>query len=246
MGSLLGGVKAGTLSGILYMGGLALFNAAVLYAFQADVVHALSQPPYNAYCVLTGGSNSTFTGTPQDCFDSVVTVLIPVAAFLGFFVTLAFAALLGTYYEVIPTRNALVKGEAVATATGVVLFLAGLSGEYFTDSAGYVVSVFFVAWTAFFGLVMTRLYLRYTRRVEFECQYPDLLRVIVDGRDLTGKWRTFATTSSHKVRAEVSDDASFREWEGNGGVSLEDPRSFETVMEVGGDGALRGKVSAKY
>ena len=69
---------------------------------------------------------------------------------------------------------------------------------------------------------------------------------MVDGRDCTGKARTFATTSSHKVRAEAAEDASFKEWEAAGGITLEDVRSFETVMEVNGDGKLTGKVGTKY
>ncbi len=245
MGSLLGGVKAGTLGGIVYLGGLALFNVGVLYAFQGDVVRALSQAPYNQFCIATGVSNSTFTGTPQDCFDSVVTILIPIAAFLGFFIALAFASLLGTYFERLPSR-AVVKGEVMAAGTGLVLFLVGASGEYFTDSTGYLVNGFFIAWTAFFGYLSARLYLRYTRRVDFDSQDPKLLRVLVDGRDLTGKWRTFATTSSHKIRAEVTSDASFKEWEGTGGVSIEDNRSFETVMEVKDAGTLKANVTDKY
>ena len=246
MGSLLGGVKAGTLSGIAYMGGLALFNAAVLYALQGGAVRALSQPPVNAYCVATGVSNSTFTGTPQECFDTVVTLLIPIAAFLGFFVALAFASLLGTYYESLPTKNAVVKGEAAALGAGLVLLLFEGSGVYLTDSMGYLGDSFFVVWTVVFGFIMARLYRRYTRRVDFESQEPRMLRVMVDGRDLTGKWRTFATTSSHKIRAEVSNDASFTAWEAGGGVSIEDNRSFETVMEVNDDGSLKGIVAAKY
>ena len=246
MGSLIGGVKAGTLSGMAYMGGVALFNVAVLYAFQGDVLRALSQAPYSQFCASAGLSNSTFTGTPQDCFDSVVTVLVPIAAFLGFFVALAFASVLGAYYESLPAKGAIVKGELVAAGTGIVLLFVGGSGEYFTDVTGYLVSGFFIAWTALFGYLLARLYLRYTRRVEFGSQEPKLLKVMVDGRDLTGKWRTFATTSSHKIRAEVTSDASFKEWETAGGVSVEDSRSFETVMEVNGDGSLRGRVAAKY
>ena len=68
----------------------------------------------------------------------------------------------------------------------------------------------------------------------------------MDRQDCTGKARTFAATSSHKVRAEVAEDASFKEWEATGGITLEDTRSFETVMEVGGDGTLRGVVGPKY
>jgi hypothetical protein len=101
-------------------------------------------------------------------------------------------------------------------------------------------------WTPLFGYLLGRLYKKYTREVEFSSQDPELLRVVVDGRESTGKVKTFATTSNHKLRAEVAEDASFKEWQATGGVSLEDTRSFETTMEVNDNGKLVGNVGTKY
>ena len=82
--------------------------------------------------------------------------------------------------------------------------------------------------------------------MKYESEDGGLLRVVVDGRDTTGRTRTFAATSSHRLRAEVGEGASFREREATGGVTLEDPRPIETVMEVNGEGTLRGRVTTKY
>ena len=93
---------------------------------------------------------------------------------------------------------------------------------------------------------MGRLYRRYTRLVKFESLGEGSLRIIVDGKDYTGKARTLATTSTHKVRAEVAEDASFKEWEGEAGIAIDDPRSFETTIEISGDGTLKALVAKKY
>jgi hypothetical protein len=97
-----------------------------------------------------------------------------------------------------------------------------------------------------FGYVLGRLYRRYTRLVKFLSLDEGSLRILLDGRDYTGKARTLAVTSTHKVRAEVADDASFKEWEGEGGITIDDPRSFETTIEITGDGALKAVVAKKY
>jgi F420-0:gamma-glutamyl ligase-like protein len=122
----------------------------------------------------------------------------------------------------------------------------GFSGFYFNTTAAEATSAFLVAWTILFGYLLGRLYGKYTRVVQIASQDPDLLKVLVDNSDMTGKARTFATTSNHKLRAEVSGDASFLGWATSGGVTLEDPKSFETVMEVNGDGSITGRVSKKY
>ena len=96
------------------------------------------------------------------------------------------------------------------------------------------------------GYFLGRLYKKYTGVVEFKAQDPESLRILVDGRDCTGKARTFALSSTHKVRAAVAEDASFKQWEVSGGLKVEDDRSFETLLEVGGNGTLNGAVGKKY
>jgi hypothetical protein len=242
LGSFFAGIKAGTLSGILYLGGMAVFNAALLYAFKPDVL-AVIQHSYSSTCAPVTMVNAT---TIEDCFGSVVAVDVPYIAFVGFFVALLYAGIFGRYYDSLPMRGPTLKGETVAAVVGINLVIFGFAGFFFSSQAALATGAFLIVWTAVFGYFLGRLYKKYTRVVEFQSQDPDSLKVIVDGRDNTGKSRTFALTSSHNVRAEVSDDASFKEWEPSGGIKIEDPRSFESTMEVGGDGVLIGRVGKKY
>ena len=245
MGSFFAGIKAGTLAGVVYFGGLALFNVGVLYAFESETLGAMTRS-FSQICTTSSVINSTITGNPQDCFASVVTILIPTAAFLGFFISLVCAGLLGRYYENFPGRHPVVRGETMGVIVGLGILLLGLAGYYFTDSAAILINGFFLVWTVLYGYLLGKLYKRYTREVKFESQDDALLRILVDGRDHTGKSWTFAQTSNHRLRAEVADDASFKEWEGTDGIKLEDSRSFETTMEVTEDGRLKGMVGKKY
>jgi hypothetical protein len=242
LGSFFAGIKAGTLGGILYVGGMALFNVVLLYAFQKDVLASIHQA-YPTACPLVPSVNGT---SVQDCFASVVAVDVPFRAFVAFFVVLLYSGLFGMYHDLLPSLGTIAKGMAVAALVAANLVFFGFAGYIFDSQSALVTSLFLVGWTAVFGYFLGRLYKRYTRLVGFESQDPGMLRVVVDGRDVTGRSRTFARTSSHKLRAELSEDASFREWEVGGGVTLEDPRSFETLMEINGDGTLKGKVTGKY
>ena len=243
MGSFFAGVKAGTLSGLLYVGGTALFNVALLYVIQPDVLNFI-QRQYTSVCA--SGVPENATNSVQNCFASVVAVDVPYIAFVAFFIVLTYAGIFGILYDSIPVKNATVKGETFAIICGFNLVIFGFSAYFFDYESSVASGVFMVAWTALFGYLLGRLYKRYTRYVSIDSQDPALLKVMVDGRDLTGKTRTFALTSSHKVRAEVSDDASFREWEVTGDLAVEDPRSFETVVEIKGQGSLKGIVTRKY
>jgi hypothetical protein len=242
LGSFFAGIKAGTLSGILYLGGMAVFNAALLYALKPDVLAVIHQS-YSSTCAPVATVNAT---TIEDCFASVVAVDVPYISFVGFFVALLYSGIFGRYYDSLPMRGPTLKGETIAAVVGVNLVIFGFAGFFFSSEAALATGVFLTAWTVVFGYFLGRLYKKYTRFVEFQSQDPDSLKVIVDGRDSTGKSRTFAHTSSHNVRAEVSDDASFKEWEPSGGIKIEDPRSFESTIEVDGDGVLIGRVGKKY
>ena len=242
MGSFFAGVKAGTLGGIVYVGGMAAFNVILLYALQKDVLASIVQA-YPAACPATPTANGT---SVIDCFNSVVAVDVPYRAFVAFFITLLYSGLFGTYHDYLPRLGTVTKGMAIAALVGASLVYFGFSGYIFDPQSAAATGVFLLLWTALFGYLLGRLYRRYTRVVAFESQSPSMLKIVVDGRDVTGKSRTFAATSSHRLRAEVSDDASFTEWEGSGGLALEDPRSFETVLEINDDGKLMGKVTSKY
>ncbi len=241
MGSFFAGIKAGTLAGILYVGGIAVFNVLLLYSLKATVLVEISHS-YPQSCPIVPNVN----GSAEDCFSSVISVDVPFVAFIAFFITLAYSGIFGIYYDSVPIRRATVKGLVAGAVIGLSLIFFGFSGYVFDSQSAEATAAMMVVWTPIFGYLLGRLYKKYTRLVEFSSQDEGLLRVLVDGRDCTGRARTFATTSSHKVRAEVSEDASFREWQASGGVTLEDPRSFETPMEVNGDGSVKGVVGQKY
>lgn len=245
MGSFFAGVKAGTLSGMLYVGGLAASLVLVLYLYRGDAVTSLLRS-FDQYCVVNAPLNSTTTGSGQDCFDQLVQNVIPAGAVIGFFVSLGYAGVLGLFYELMPGRSAPLKTAPVAAATALTMLVLGLEPLILLFSFAPLLFGLVAAWTVVFAVVLGTLYRRYTRLVRIESEDKALLKVMVDGRDMTGKERTFALTSSHRVRAEVASDASFREWEVTGKLGVEDPRSFETVFEVGGDGTLRGVVASKY
>ena len=229
------------MGGILYIGGMAAFNVVLLYALQADVLKSISSAN-PTLCPMTPDVN----GSAQDCFVSLVTIDVPFVAFVAFFITLLYSGLFGIYHDSLPRLATGAKAMVAAAIIAANLLFFGFAGYVFDSQSAVATTVFLVVWTALFGYTLGRFYRRYTRQVGFESEDTTMLRVLVDGRDVTGKWRTFATTSSHRLRAELSEDASFKEWEGSGGVTLEDPRSFETVIEVNGDGSLKGKVSGKY
>ncbi|MDG7011119.1 MAG: hypothetical protein JRN57_03265 [Nitrososphaerota archaeon] len=243
MGSFFAGVKAGTLGGFLYVGGTAVFNVILLYALKPQVLDFIQQQ-YSTLCAP--GTLANATNGVEECFASVVAVDVPYIAFVAFFVVLTYAGLFGILYDSVPTKNPTVKGEIFAGVAGINLLVLGFSGFFFDEQSFAASGVFLAAWTLLFGYLLGRLYKRYTRLVSVESQDPALLKVAVDGRDLTGKTRTFALTSSHKLRAELTEDASFREWEVTGGVTVEDARSFETVIEISGEGTLKGIVTRKY
>lgn len=242
MGSFFAGVKAGTLGGVVYVGGMAVFNVALLYTLKPEVLNWISTN-FALACTTTSGNS---TGSIESCFQSVVSVDVPYIAFVAFFIALIYSGLFGMYYDSLPAKAPTWKGETFAAIVGVNLIFFGFAGFYFDSTSAAATSAFVVAWTIVFGYLLGRLYKKYTRVVEITSQDEALLKVFVDGRNYTGKTRTFATTSSHKVRADVTDDASFKEWEATGGVTLEDTRSFETLMEVNGNGSITGKVGAKY
>jgi hypothetical protein len=241
LGSFFAGIKAGTLSGIIYVGGMAIFNVILLYAMKPEVLNVIS----TSYGSICGATATNSTANIESCFDSVVAVDVPYVAFVAFFISLIYAGLFGRYYDSLPGTSKTLKAEAIAALVGVSLVVFGFSGFYFNNTAATATGAFLVAWTIVFGYLLGRLYRKYTRVVGITSQNPDLLKVLVDNSDLTGKSRTFAATSNHKLKALLSENASFKGWVPVGGVTLEDPKSFETVMEINGDGSVSGKVSKK-
>jgi len=177
--------------------------------------------------------------TPEECFSSVVLVYIPYFIFLGFVISLVFAAAYGILYEHLPGQSPRVKAASMGLLLLIALLYLGLAGLSFEYTARILISLFDLAATVVYAVILGGLYRRYTRSVEFVSQDENSLKIIVDGRNLTGKTRTFHLRSSHDVKGETSGDSSFKEWAISGGVSIEDPRSFRTTIEVNGDGMLK-------
>ncbi len=248
MGSFFAGIKAGTLGGVAYLGGLALFNVFLLYALKADVLNVIAQNP-SQICTTGGTTNSV---SVEQCFSLVVAFYVPFTAFVGFLISLVFAGVFGQKYDRFPGRRSIIKGMGMAAIVGIIFLSSpywlglNLVGFFFDYKSTVLVSVFFFLWTILYGYVLGRLYRRYTRIVRFESLHPASVRVLVGGRDYTGKEVTLAHTSTHQVRAEVAGDASFKEWTVSGGITVDDPRSFETAFEVSGDGLLKAQASKKY
>jgi hypothetical protein len=242
LGSFFAGIKAGTLGGILYLGGLALFNVFLLYALKQDVLTVIHNN-YSQVCTQTATVNST---SIDDCFYSVVAVYVPFIAFLGFFVSLLYAGIFGRYFDRMPGKGPVFKGETLAAIVGVNLLLFNLTGVYFDVPARLGLGAFFFVWTVVYGYAVGKLYKKYTRVVRFESVDPASVRIFVGGRDYTGKAVSLAHTSTHQIRADVADDASFKEWTISGGITVDDPRSYETAMEVNGDGLLKAQSAKKY
>ncbi|HME19411.1 MAG TPA: DUF6789 family protein [Nitrososphaerales archaeon] len=243
MGSFFAGVKAGTLAGTAYAAGLAAFNVLLLYALKPDVLTIISQS-YPSVCASTVGANSTAMGV-EDCFSSVVAVYVPFAAFLQFFVAMVFSGIFGAFYEHFPGRGPVSRGMTMGVAVGVSLVALNLAGIDFDFAARVAVTTFFLFWTFAYGALMGTLYRRYTREVQFVSRDDKVLRLMVGSKDCTGKKRTFALRSSHDVRAKLEEGSSFRGWSVSGGVSVEDQGSYETTMEVEGDGVLIAQSAPK-
>ena len=194
MGSFFAGIKAGTLSGILYVAGLAAFNVILLYALRGDVLNAINQSnPVS--CPLVPNVN----GSVQDCFDLVVSVSVPFVSFVSIFVVLFISGLLGMYYDSFPSRSATVKGLFFGAIVAfcmvfVVPLFFGLGLIYAFDLRSDVATAaFLLCWTPVFGYLLGRFYKKSTRAVEFNRQEQDLLKLVVHGRHSTRRLRTIAS-----------------------------------------------------
>jgi hypothetical protein len=232
VGSTFAGVKAGVLAGVVYFGVLAFVNVLVLFTFQKDAI-AVITANYPQSCSAPSNSSA------YDCLVNVAQIQVPFVAFLGFFLSLVLAGVFGRLYEHVPGKDYKTKGISMGLLLLVVLTLVGLVGYTFDAAAAYITGAVEVVAAVGYGLLLGFLYARYTRRVEFVSAPGAPIRIVVDGKDFTGKARTFSSKSVHEIRAATSEESSFKEWVVSGGVTVEDDRSYETTMEVNGDGMLK-------
>lgn len=238
MGSAFAAVKAGIIGGIFYAGITGSFNLFVVFIFKKSALSVLATF-HECSGVTVGGPVST----PNECFSSLISVLVPYSVFVIFLVSLVFSSSFGIFFDSLPGRSYTTRASIVAFIMILLLLYTGFEGISFDSQERVMIATFDFIMAYLYATILGSLYKRYTRVVEFSSQDPELLRIIQGRRDVTGKTRTVAANSSVKIRAAPLGNAAFKEWSCSGGVSLEDSKSFETVMRVAGDGMLKASLS---
>jgi hypothetical protein len=228
-GSSLAGAKAGILGGIFFAAAAGLFNIALLEAFSGSVLQAFQANP------LCSGA----TATPQDCFSTLVTTYIPTFVIFPIAVFgIIFGGLYGMYYEFLPGQGYRIKAVGIGMALLIFLLVFGVAGVTADQTQKATMYAFDTVTMLLYAVIIAHFYRKYTRVVEFESPNPEKLKITVDGKDFTGKSKTLSLHSTHTVRAP-SESGAFKGWLVSGGVSVLDPKSFETTMRVDGDGLLK-------
>jgi hypothetical protein len=228
-GSSLAGAKAGILGGIFFAAAAGLFNAALLEAFSGPVLQALQAYPF---------CNGT-AGTPQECFSTLLTADIPsLVAFPIGVLGILFGGVYGLFFEFLPGHGYRIRALAAGMGMLVLMLVLGVAGITVDQTTKAIMDAFDTVAMLTYAVVIAHFYRKYTRVVEFESPNPEKLKITVDGKDFTGKAKTLALHSTHTVRAP-SESGAFKGWLVSGGVSVLDPKSFETTMRVDGDGLLK-------
>ena len=190
MGSALAGAKAGAVASLYFGSSISVFNILLLLASKGQVLSYLSQT-YPSDC----------PGTGESCFDNLISMGIPTGDLLRLAaVAMLFAIAIGVYFDYLPGQSYLRR-----TVLGALIMLTGMLflGLYglVTDYTQAVLMIVFESGAALlYAAILARLYRRYTREVEFQVPAGSG-KILVDRRDLTGKKRTFAMNSNHKLEA---------------------------------------------
>jgi hypothetical protein len=178
------------------------------------------------------------TQPAEECFSTVTTVLVPFVTFLTFVVTLVFGFIFGRLFERFPGRGYMIKALIVSYVMILVIFYFGLGISADTNQRLYLTGFDLVA-AGGYAYLLAFFYKRYTRVVEFSSAGSDPVKIMLGRRNVNGKSVTFSTRSSHKIVADASGSKVFKEWAFSGGVTVEDPKSYETIMKVDGNGILK-------
>jgi hypothetical protein len=224
----LAGAKAGILGGIFFAIVAGLVNWALLEAFSSTTLQVLSTI---SYCSGTAG-------TPQNCLSTLINTNIPTLAVLQGATGILFGALYGMYFEFLPGQGYTMKAVAAGMGMLIILLFFGLAGITVDRTQQVIMYAFDVVAMLGFTVILARYYKRFTREVEFQSPNPEALKIVCDGKNYTGKLKTLAVHSTHKIRAP-SESGRFHEWLVSGGVTVLDSKSFETTMRVDGDGLLK-------
>jgi hypothetical protein len=227
--SSLAGAKAGILGGIFFAAAVGVFNWAILQAFSSSALQVLS-----TYSFCSGTS-----GTPQDCFSTLLNTDIPSLVVFPIGVSgILFGGLYGLYFEFLPGQGYRIRAVAIGMAMLIMMLVFGLAGITIDQTTKTAMDVFDAVSMLGYAVILSHFYRRYTREVTFESPNAERLKITVDGKNFTGKMRTLSLHSNHTVRAP-SESGAFHQWLVSGGVSVLDSKSFETTMRVDGDGLLK-------
>jgi hypothetical protein len=206
-----------------------LFNVLLLEAFSNSVLQYFSTEP------LCSGP----TVTPQDCFSTLLTADIPSLVIFPIAVAgILFGGFYGVFYEHLPGTGYRIRAVAIGMGLLIFLLFFRIAGLTIDRTEQLIMDAFDAIAMLGYAVIVAHYYKKYTREVEFESPNPEKLKILVDGKDYTGKIRTLYVHSTHTVRAP-SESGAFKEWLVSGGVSVLDPKSFETTMRVDGDGLLK-------
>ena len=233
MGSVLAGVKAGVVASLYFASSVSLFNVLLLYSFKGQVLMFLTQNyPTTCPASTTPGA----VGTAETCFSDIVTTGVPEADLLRLAViAMLFAVGIGVYFDYLPGRTYFRRTFLVVPIIIIGLLFLGLYGLV-TDTTQLELMVVFESGTAcLYAAILAWLYRRFTREVEF--QGSTTSKIMVDSRDVTGKKRTYAVNSTHKLVA--GDEKMFKGWLVSGGLTVGEPREARTSLRVTGDGLLK-------
>ncbi len=151
---------------------------------------------------------------------------------------IVFGGLYGMYYEFLPGQGYRIRAVAIGMGLLIVMLVFGVAGVTADQTQKAIMDAFDTVAMLVYAVIIAHFYRRYTRSVEFESPDPERLKITVDGKDYTGKVKTLSLHSTHTVRAP-SESGAFKGWLVSGGVSVLDPKSFETTIRVDGDGLLK-------
>ncbi len=235
MGSVLAGARAGAAASLCFAALVSVFNLLLLYSYKTQILVYLAQT-YPSTCPATATSSTS--GSAESCFAEIIVNGIPTADFLRVTVIgMIFAVVIGVYFDQLPGRTYLSRTLLASLIMLVGMLFLGLYGLV-EDETQALLMILFQSGSAFlYAVILARLYRRFTREVEFQTTNKST-KVMVDRRDVTGKKRTFAMNSNHKL--ELADEqAAFRGWLVSGGLTVKEPKEQKTTFRVTGDGLLK-------
>ncbi len=235
MGSVLAGARAGAVASLYFAGSVSLFNLLLLYSFKTQVLAYLAQN-YPSTCSAAATSSST--GSAESCFTDIVINGVVTADFLRVAVIgMVFALVIGLYFDQLPGRSYLSRALLASLVMLIGMLFLGLYGLVIDETQALLMILFQSGSAFLYAAIIARLYRHFTREIEFQNPAKSV-KVLVDGRDVTGKKRTFTVNSNHKLELG-GDQVTFKGWSVSGGLTVKEPKEQKTTLRVTGDGILK-------